>query len=330
MKRLAQFSRTFRFLFLENWETDLYPFRDSAHNTPKSRRIRRDATPRKAKAGRPHVVQRRDLFRCSCDYERIGDVEGKTTPDSLAKECKAMKRYQLILVLCFTVLAAMMVAPVWAQVAGGTPVPYRPTTPATTTAPSVAPAPPVSAPASSAPAPGSIVLINVAEVFEGSQAFQNEMLVLNQQIEASAAELQAAVEQLRADVAELAAMAPEARSTRETQLAEEEARIRIQQQAAQRDFRVQEAQIYYRTFVRIQQAISQYATHYQLAAVIRFNAQTEVNPDAPEQVLQEVNRSVLWHNSRLDITGAIQSMVNSVQPAPSTATAPRGGLPATR
>jgi Skp family chaperone for outer membrane proteins len=226
-----------------------------------------------------------------------------------------MKRYQFVLVLFITAVAALAVAPALAQ--------YSPP-PATAAATTPAPA---------APAPGSVALINVADVFERSRTFQSEMQLLNQDIETKGAQLEQRNQALQAALAELPDMQSEARSGREIELAEEQAKIQIEQQAALRDFRIREAQIYYRTYVRIQQAINQYATHYQLGAVIRFNAQPEVNPDNPDQVLQEVNKQVLWHDMRLDITDAIQSMVNQgapapgPTPAPAISTNPRGSLP---
>jgi len=235
-----------------------------------------------------------------------------------------MKRNQLVLVLFFTAMAALMVAPVWAQYT--TPTSPASGMPATTAQPQQPPA---------APAPGSVALINVAEVFEGSMSFQSEMERLNIDIEDKGAEFELRIQALQAAVAELASMAPDARQVREIELAEEQAKIQIDQQAAQRDFRIQEAQIYYRTYIRIQTAINQYAVHYELGAVIRFNTQAQVDPDNPDQVLQEVNRQVLWYDVSRDITDAIQNMVNQGAPTPSPAPDrnvinPRGPLPLNR
>ena len=68
-----------------------------------------------------------------------------------------------------------------------------------------------------------------------------------------------------------------------------------------RDYLCREAEIYLRTYQDVEREVGEHAKAHGLSVVIRFN-DTPVDVDIAESIIAFVNRPVVWHDPKLNIT----------------------------
>lgn len=79
---------------------------------------------------------------------------------------------------------------------------------------------------------------------------------------------------------------------------------------AQRDFLRKEADIYKTVYMEVSDAVKLYAEHYKYAVILRFNRESINDAKNPETVLQSMNRQVVYHYSKHDITDSVLRYLN--------------------
>ena len=101
----------------------------------------------------------------------------------------------------------------------------------------------------------------------------------------------------------------------------------------QREFLRKEADIYRTVYLEVQGAVEKYARYYKYTLVMRFNRGTVQSAENPQEILQSMNRPVVYHRGEDDLTDPILSYLNgeyrktaggTAAPA-ANATAPAGG-----
>ena len=105
----------------------------------------------------------------------------------------------------------------------------------------------------------------------------------------------------------------------EEQLAEKAAKLNLQVSIQKKDFLEQEAKIYYNVYQEITEHVRYYSEQHGIALVLRFNGDP-VDRNDPQEVLKELNKSVLYYNRSIDITPVILEEINRKAPG-----GPQGG-----
>ena len=90
--------------------------------------------------------------------------------------------------------------------------------------------------------------------------------------------------------------------------------------AASRDFLKKESQIYLQVYNETSAAVEKYAKYHKYTLIIRFNRE-ELDTENPQNLLQGMNRQVVYHQAEDDITPSVLEFLNR-RFAPAATTAP--------
>jgi Skp family chaperone for outer membrane proteins len=112
---------------------------------------------------------------------------------------------------------------------------------------------------------------------------------------------------------------------KETELAKLGTEFETFRKVAQRDFLRKEADIYKTVYMEVSDAVKLYAQHYKYAMILRFNREDIQTSSNPEEVLQSMNRQVVYYSAREDITDAVLKYLNQRY-----SQTPQAGRPAPR
>ncbi|REJ91966.1 MAG: OmpH family outer membrane protein [Planctomycetota bacterium] len=179
----------------------------------------------------------------------------------------------------------------------------------------------------SAKTPHQIGLIDMAHVFKEYEKFKALSDSLRAEVESSDAEAKAMVEvmqQLQAELTSgtLTEGSPEY-SAKEQQLLQKQAELESFRKMKQRDFLRAEADIYKTVYLEVQDAVTKYAEYYNYTLIMRFNRAKVEDAENPQEIIQSMNRPVVFHRSKDDLTDPILGFLNSNYRK--TAGAPAGG-----
>jgi ClpP class serine protease len=106
--------------------------------------------------------------------------------------------------------------------------------------------------------------------------------------------------------------------------------LQVQIELQRKEFVQREAKVYLTVYREILKAVEEYAKANKIRVVLR-SQRGPVNADQPEQVLQHVNRAIVWTDEALDITPIILQRLNrsTAKPEAIARTPPRPKEPAT-
>jgi Skp family chaperone for outer membrane proteins len=191
-------------------------------------------------------------------------------------------------------------------------------------------------------------LIDMAHVFKNYDKFKAQTQALQEQIKAADEQAKAQIEgmkKMQERMTSLQQGSPDY-SNLETQLISAQSKLETFKKKSQLDFLRAEAEIYKTVYLEVQTAVQQYAGVYKYTLIMRFNRNPVENADNPQEIIQSMNRQVVYHRGEDDLTDPILNYLNdkyaksggapAVSPAsgtakPRTATAPAAnGAPATR
>ena len=166
-----------------------------------------------------------------------------------------------------------------------------------------------------------VCVVDVAKVFDNHAQFNSQLDILKQQAEEYKFSLQQRGEKLRAESEQLKNF--EVGSTDykalETKLAEASALMEVERRNKTREFVQAEAQLHFDTYVQVTQLISDYCEQRGFRVAMRFNA-LQMDPNAPQSIMQRVNEFVVFYNPQIDITqqiiGALGGAAAQVGQAP--------------
>lgn len=158
-----------------------------------------------------------------------------------------------------------------------------------------------------------VALADLTEVFKEHQGF-------NKQVELMRIDVQEAEKQLkvRKEAIEQAAEAAQKEPAGSVQRTIADEKIRLDQQTLQTDVNVQkakfmerEAQIYLKTYESVLAIIEAYAAEQKIDLVVRFNSGPIDDRQNLQNVMQQLNRQVVFHQKGLDITDEIVRRANA-------------------
>jgi outer membrane protein len=180
------------------------------------------------------------------------------------------------------------------------------------------------APAAQSTAPHKVGLIDMAHVFKNYKKFEVLREDLKQEISASeeqAKAMQAELQQMQGNMKGLTEGSKEY-SKAEQEIVKKAAEFEGFRRTASREFLKKESQIYLQVYNETSEAVKKYADFYKYTLVIRFNRE-ELDTENPQNLLQGMNRQVVYHRGEDDITVSVLDYLNRrYTPATPTATKP--------
>ncbi|MFN0197573.1 MAG: OmpH family outer membrane protein [Planctomycetaceae bacterium] len=182
--------------------------------------------------------------------------------------------------------------------------------------------------------PHKVGLIDMAEVFKEYTKFKDLRDQLKAQIEetdklakSKGEEIQGLQEQMKA----LKSGSPDFVNL-ESQLAKLTSEFETFRKVKQREFLREEAAMYHEIYKEVTDLVGLYAERFGYTLVLRFNKE-DLNTDDPQQLIQGMNRQVVYSRENDDITDEVVKYLNKkyAGPAePSTTPRPRSVKPASK
>jgi len=169
-------------------------------------------------------------------------------------------------------------------------------------------------PAASKDLPHKVGLIDMAQVFKDYEKFKTLREGLQAQIEQSdaqakqmLAEMQALQDQAKSG--QLKQGSPEFQQIEE-QLITKKGQLEAFRQVQQREFLRKESEIYKQVYLEVQDMVSKFAEHFNYTLIVRFNRSKVDEAENPQEVIQSMNRQVVYHRGQDDITPRIVDALN--------------------
>ena len=157
-----------------------------------------------------------------------------------------------------------------------------------------------------------IGLIDMAHIFKNYEKFKAETEGLQTaatEAEAKAQQMVADMKALQGQMQGLTQSSPEY-SAKEAQLIEMQTKLQTFSQVEKREIVRKQAEVYKKIYQEVQNAVKLYASHYNYTLVMRFN-RTEISGAVdPNEIIQGMNRQVVWHRPQDDLTDVILKYLN--------------------
>ena len=167
--------------------------------------------------------------------------------------------------------------------------------------------------ASSASLPHKVGLIDMAHVFQKYEKFKLLREGLKAEIDKSDAQAKSYMTRLQTiqgKLKELKQGSPDYVKY-EKELLSVKSDFEAFRTGAQRDLMRRESKIYKQVYLETVAAVQQYCKYYKYTLVIRFNRKSVTETEAPGEIVQGMNRQVVYHQEQDDITEKILQFLNS-------------------
>jgi len=166
-------------------------------------------------------------------------------------------------------------------------------------------------------ASAGIALLDVSRVFKEHARFNSEMNSMKAEVQAAEASMKQKADELQQRVEQLKELAPGSPDYKQLEeyVANERARMQVDVQLQRKEFLQKEAKIYHMVYREVQQEVEYFANRYGISAVLRFSNE-QANVEQPDEVLRDINKSVVWFAPHLDITNDILRALNKGAVAP--------------
>lgn len=169
-------------------------------------------------------------------------------------------------------------------------------------------------PAARNTAPHKVGLIDMAHVFKNYSKFTALRDELKEQIAQSDGQAKQMAEKIKALQSQLKSGQLKEGSpgyvAKERELIQATSDFEVFRKGAQRDFLRKESQIYKTVYMEVVDSVQKYAEYYNYTLVMRFS-RDELEDDAePQEVLQRMNKQVVFHRGEDDITLSVLDYLN--------------------
>lgn len=176
------------------------------------------------------------------------------------------------------------------------------------------PQPPAQAP-KQGPAVHQVALIDMAHIFKNYKKFTTLTEALQAEVKASDDELAKMVEQAKTQQqvltsGNLVEGSPEFAKAEAT-LLEMQTAMQTFDVKRKRDFLKREADMYKTVYLEVEDSVKRYAEYFHFTLVLRFNRQSVDSADNPRDIINGMNRQVVYHRESDDITDDILNYLNS-------------------
>lgn len=170
------------------------------------------------------------------------------------------------------------------------------------------------APAAQKPAakPHQVALIDLAHIFQNYEKFKDQTQSLKTAAENAQAQAVQMGEAMKAKQQALQALNPGSPdyAALESELFAMQGKLQAFQQVEQREIVRKQADLYKQIYLDVQKATSEYAKYYEYTLVLRFNRQQANETNDPQQIIQGLNRQVVFYQTNDDITDQILDYLN--------------------
>lgn len=163
-----------------------------------------------------------------------------------------------------------------------------------------------------APAGGPVALLDVSRVYKAHPRFNAMMEQMKTHVQSVEGWVKSKREEAQALAEEMKGFQSGSQEykDREAKIAQIRSDLQVQMELQRKDLLQQEAKIYHNVYAEIVQEVESIAAARGFVTVLRFNGE-DVNVDEPDNVLQFINRSVIWHNQAVDITDDVLMRIQS-------------------
>ncbi|MFG0297837.1 MAG: OmpH family outer membrane protein [Maioricimonas sp. JB045] len=159
-----------------------------------------------------------------------------------------------------------------------------------------------------------VALIDMAHIFKEYTKFKTLREALQEEIKQTDAKAKGMIEQIRTVQEQLTSGQLEEGSPDyvrlESQMLKLQTELESFRKVAQRDFHRREADIYKTVYLEVQDAVQKYASYYKYTVVLRFNRTRVEDAENPQEIIQSMNRQVVYYDTRDDLTDPILSWLN--------------------
>ena len=164
----------------------------------------------------------------------------------------------------------------------------------------------------SADPPHKIGLIDMAHVFKEYKKFKAFRESIKQDIDRSQQQAELMQKQLLGIQQEMKMLRPESPeyAALEKQLIQKKNAYDIFRQDTQRKFLKKESDLYKTIYLDVAGMVEQYAEYYHYTLIIRFNRKSVQDAEDSKEILASMNRQIVYHQSKDDITNAVLKVLN--------------------
>jgi outer membrane protein len=175
---------------------------------------------------------------------------------------------------------------------------------------------------------GLIDMGHIFNEYNKLKILKEEYTLDMQESETKAKSMVQKIQALQAELKELKEGSPEY-AEREQKFAKLTSEFDTFRKVTQKDLLRKEAKMYHTVYLEVQDAVEKVCKHYGYTLVLRFNKE-DLNTNDPQKLIQGLNRQVVYHRNRDDMTGVVLKMLNQnyekSNPAAASATpAPKRG-----
>lgn len=160
--------------------------------------------------------------------------------------------------------------------------------------------------------PHQVGLIDMAHIFKNYEKFKDQTESLQtaaQDAEARAQEMLKQGQQMQVQIQALQPGTPDYNKI-EAQMIELQTKLQTFKQVEQREIVRKQAELYKKIYLEVQNAVKLYADYHRYTLVMRFSRQELVETNNPQEIIQNMNRQVVYYQTRDDITDPILGYLN--------------------
>lgn len=173
----------------------------------------------------------------------------------------------------------------------------------------------------------TIGLIDMAHLFKEYKKFDDLRVQLRNDIKASDEQAKKMGEALQSLQKQLKGgtfkEGSDEYSKREADLIAKSTQFDVFRKTQQREFLRRESKVYKEVYLEVVGAVGKYAEFYNYDVIVRFSRSAVDETDNAQELIQNMNRQVVWHNESIDITEKVLAFLNQQYAETArTATAP--------
>ncbi len=157
----------------------------------------------------------------------------------------------------------------------------------------------------------TVALLDVSYIFKHYSPFAERLAELKSEVQEADAAVRARQQEIEGARAQLAVLevGSAAHTSMTKEIASAHAQLTADIEVQKHLFLREEAGIYLEVYEEIEAACETYARPRGIRAIIRFSEEP-ANRNDPKSVLARMNRPMIWHDGRLDITRGILELMN--------------------
>lgn len=158
----------------------------------------------------------------------------------------------------------------------------------------------------------AVALLDISYIFKNHAHFKSRMADMKSDVERAKTQMQKEAETIRNLAERMSDYRPGTTDYKsiEEEVAKRQADVQVKMQLQRKEFLQAEAKIYHTVYREILQEVDYFATANNIDIVLRFNGEP-VDVEQPDDVLRDINKSVVWFANGLDITQDVLDRLNS-------------------